>query len=83
MSIFLDKYYLLHTFKEVTGFTIKQYILLKRIAFAKNQLYYTDKNITAISIDSGFNSQSNFIRLFKKKEGITPLQFRIIIKKHK
>ncbi|TCK98642.1 AraC-like DNA-binding protein [Natranaerovirga hydrolytica] len=75
-NFYMDKYYLAHTFKDITGFTIKQYILLKRVSFAKNQLFYTDKNITNIAIDSGFNSQSNFIRLFKKKEAITPLQFR-------
>ncbi len=75
---FISKYYLAHSFKDITGFTFKQYILLKRIAHAKNQLYFTDKSITDIAIESGFNSQSNFIRIFKKKEGITPLQFRKI-----
>jgi AraC-like DNA-binding protein len=75
-DFFIDKYYLSHSFKDITGFTVKQYILLKRIAYAKNQLYYTNHDITTIALDSGFNSQSNFIRLFKKKETITPLQFR-------
>ncbi|SKC89334.1 AraC family transcriptional regulator [Maledivibacter halophilus] len=75
-KFFINKYYLSHSFKNITGFTVKQYILLKRIADAKNQLYYTDNNITNIALDCGFNSQSNFIRLFKKKEALTPLQFR-------
>ncbi len=75
-DFFISKYYLAHSFKNVTGFTIKQYILLKRISFAKIQLYYTDDSITDIAMESGFNSQSNFIRIFSKKEGITPLQFR-------
>lgn len=75
-KFFISKYYLSHTFKHVTGFTIKQYILLKRIAHAKDRLYHTDDDITTIALSSGFNSQSNFIRLFKKKESITPLKFR-------
>ncbi len=75
-DFFINKYYLSHSFKDITGFTVKQYILLKRIAYAKNQLYYTDNSITNVALDSGFNSQSNFIRLFKKKESLTPLQFR-------
>lgn len=75
-KFYLSKYYLAHTFKKITGFTIKQYILLKRISYAKNQLYFTNKSVTEIAIDSGFNSQSNFIRTFKQKEGTTPLQFR-------
>ncbi|MBS4535064.1 helix-turn-helix transcriptional regulator [Clostridium sp. D2Q-14] len=75
-DFYINKYYLSHSFKDITGFTIKQYILLNRIAHAKNQLYYTDNDITTIALNSGFNSQSNFIRLFKKKENTTPLQFR-------
>lgn len=73
---YISKYYLAHSFKNITGFTIKQYILLKRIAYAKNQLYFTNKSITDIAMECGFNSQSNFIRTFKQKEGTTPLQFR-------
>lgn len=75
-EFFISKYYLSHSFKDVTGFTIKQYILLKRISYAKNQLYFTDNSVTDIAMDCGFNSQSSFIRTFGEKEGITPLQFR-------
>lgn len=75
-TFFISKYYLSHSFKEVTGFTIKQYILLKRISYSKNLLYFTNSSITDIALDSGFNCQSSFIRSFKKREDITPLQFR-------
>ena len=75
-TFFISKYYLCHSFKEVTGFTINQYILLKRISYSKNLLYFTNKNVTEIALDCGFNSQSSFIRSFKQKEGRTPLQFR-------
>ncbi|WP_074463595.1 helix-turn-helix transcriptional regulator [Cellulosilyticum sp. I15G10I2] len=82
LLFFLDKYYLAHLFKDITSFTIKQYILLKKIAFAKNELHFTNKSITEISLDAGFNSQSNFIRIFQKKEGMTPLQYRIYYRKN-
>lgn len=75
-SFFISKYYLSHKYKEITGFTIKQYILLKQISYAKNRLYYTEESITHIALQSGFNSQSNFIRIFSKKEGMTPFKFR-------
>lgn len=75
-DFFISKYYLSNKYKEITGFTIKQYIILKRIAFAKNRLFYTEESITDIAMRSGFNSQSNFIRTFSKKENMTPLQFR-------
>lgn len=73
---FINKFYLAHSFRDVIGFTIKQYIILKKIAYAKNELYFKDNSITEIAMESGFNSHSNFIRIFQKKEGMTPLQFR-------
>ncbi|MBZ2174072.1 AraC family transcriptional regulator [Schnuerera sp. xch1] len=75
-NFYISKYYLSHSYKEITGFTIKQYILLKRISYAKSLLYHTDRSITDIAMECGFNSQSNFIRSFSKKEKLTPLQFR-------
>ncbi len=78
----LDLYYLSHIFKEVTGYSIKQYIILKRISFAKNLLYYTKDNITTVATQSGFNNVNNFIRTFKKLEGIPPLKFRNSFQMH-
>lgn len=75
-TFYISKYYLSHSYKDIIGYTIKQYIILKRIAYAKSQLYYTNNSITDIAMESGFNSQSNFIRIFGKKEGLTPFQFR-------
>jgi AraC-like DNA-binding protein len=72
----LDLYYLAHIFKDVTGYSIKQYIILKRISYAKNLLYYTNDCITKVATDCGFNNVNNFIRTFKKHEDISPLQFR-------
>ena len=72
----LNRYYMMEFFKEVTGYTLKHYVVLKRISHAKNLLYYSDKNISEIAIECGFNSVSNFIRSFKNHEGVTPLSFR-------
>ena len=72
----LNKFHLLEVFREVTGYTIKRYIMLKRISHAKNQLYYTGNDISQVALESGFNSTSNFIRAFRRYEHITPLQFR-------
>ena len=77
---FINKYYLTHLFKKVTGYSPKQYVILKRISFARELLCMSDKNITEIASDCGFNSTSNFIRSFKSAEGMTPLEFRKAIK---
>ena len=76
-SIFnINKYHLAHLFKRVTGYSIKQYVLLNRISHAKNLLHYTNKSISQVANESGFNSASNFIRAFKSHEKITPLSYK-------
>lgn len=77
----INKFHLAHVFKEVTGYTVMQYVLLTRVAHAKSLLFYTNQNIVEVATRSGFNSSSNFIRAFKGIEHITPLQYRKICMK--
>lgn len=73
---FIDMYYLSHLFKNITGFTFKEYVIFQRISHARDLLVYTTDDITRVGINSGFNNVNNFIRIFKKYERITPLQYR-------
>lgn len=43
---------------------------------AKSLLTYSDKSLGEISSYLSFSSQSYFQNVFKKKYGITPLQYR-------
>lgn len=63
-------------FEEQAGITPKQFLLEMKLFHAKNALITTDKNIECIACENGFSDASAFIRLFKKKCGITPLQYR-------
>jgi YesN/AraC family two-component response regulator len=76
---YTDMYYLSHQFRKLTGFTFKEYLILQRISRAKDLLLYTSDDITQVGLNSGFNCVNHFIRMFKKTQGITPLQYR---KKH-
>ncbi|NSW89142.1 MAG: helix-turn-helix transcriptional regulator [Firmicutes bacterium] len=73
---YINKYYLCHIFKDITGMSIIEFINRKRLAEAKKLLKYTDYSITDISDMVGFNSVSRFISLFKKKYDLTPKAFR-------
>lgn len=71
----LDKYYLSHLFKRETGSTIFQYILVKRIARAK-ELLSMGTSVSDSCIRSGFGDYANFIRTFKKVTGFSPGYFK-------
>ncbi|NSW90906.1 MAG: helix-turn-helix transcriptional regulator [Firmicutes bacterium] len=80
---YIDKYYLSRLFRETTGFTFKEYLILQRISRAKERLFYTNNSITKVGIDSGFNNVNHFIRIFKKYTGTTPLKYRLTYRNNK
>lgn len=75
-TLHLNKYYMCHSFKEVTGFTINNYLMSKRIEEAKKILKSTDEPIGVISDKLGFNTTVHFSRLFKQHEGVSPQNYR-------
>lgn len=74
--LYINKYYLTHLFSMRYGVSPLQYLIRKRIALSKHLLVNTDRKVDQISIDCGYDDVAYFCRLFKKQEGITPLQFR-------
>ncbi len=63
-------------FKQQTGFSPYDYILISRLNRAKYLLQVTDMTVSAIAYEIGFNSESNFIYFFTENEGISPGKFR-------
>lgn len=76
---YLSVHYLSHNFKELTGYSPQQYILMNRLACAKELLINTDSPVGDIAFKSGFNDVNNFIRIFKKNTGITPSKYRAMV----
>ncbi|MEG0616745.1 MAG: AraC family transcriptional regulator, partial [Oscillospiraceae bacterium] len=75
-KFYINKYYLTHSFKELTGYSPKQYLLLNRLSFAKELLINSDFNISQIAQKAGFYDSNSFIRSFKNEYGITPNSYR-------
>jgi len=75
-ELFINRYYLCHIFKEVTGLSVIEFINTKRLAEAERLLRYSSSSITYICEAVGFNSISHFINLFKKAYLCTPSEFR-------
>ncbi len=63
-------------FKLHTGRTLSDYIIDTRLGYATRMLLDTQDSIAKISFNCGYNNLSNFNRLFKRKKGCSPSEFR-------
>lgn len=63
-------------FKLHTGRTVSDYIIDIRLGYAARMLVDTNKNVSDISFLCGYNNLSNFNRVFKRKKGCSPTEFR-------
>lgn len=72
---FLSRYYLMHTFKEQTGYTVGSYLTTKRLLLAK-ELIVAGAPITEVCYSCGFKNYSTFSRAYKKSFGESPRDYR-------
>ena len=63
-------------FKTKTGMTFIDCLNEVRLGNASRMLIDTSQSIAEIAYHCGFNNISNFNRIFKKKKGTTPKDFR-------
>lgn len=69
-----SKYNFMRTFKKITGQTVYQYIIDKRLETAIS-LIKSGNDFTTAGLLSGFNDYSCFYRAFKNKYNISPKEF--------
>ncbi len=67
---------ILRTFKRITGYPPFVYQMRLRIFAAMNELTSTDRTITQIAYDAGFNDSNYFSRMFRKFTGISPKEYK-------
>ncbi|NKI23563.1 AraC family transcriptional regulator [Paenibacillus dendritiformis] len=72
----LSPSYVTRVFKGSTGLPLMRYIDTLRMEKAKELLRHTDAPLRKIMSEVGYNDPTNFIRKFKKSEGLTPIQYR-------
>lgn len=63
-------------FKKLNGMTLWEYVQSRRIEMAMQMLLSTDRSVTQIAMECGYNSISNFNRSFKAATGHNPVAFR-------
>ena len=62
--------------RHTLSLAFKEYLLLFRITEAKKLLLTTDLSIAQIGESVGYINVNNFLKIFREKERITPLQYR-------
>lgn len=74
--VHLSPNYLSGLFRRTVGITITEYLMSVRIRNAIVYLINSDKTIQEICEAVGYNSYEHFERLFKRRFGISPKEFR-------
>ena len=72
----INKFYLSKLFKEIMGINLIRYINIIRIHEASVLISETDKTLSEIAQECGYNSLKHFCGVFKQLKGITAGNFR-------
>ena len=73
---FMSYSYFSRCFLRVMGKSFKEYLNITRVNHAEKELLSTEKSVTEIAADCGFNNVSYFITVYKKIKGVTPYSLR-------
>lgn len=74
--------YVCAVFKKKAGHSYLTYVHRERLQYAKRLLLETDYTIDQIAAEVGYNSASQFARVFRKYENVSPSGFRYLDKKY-
>jgi AraC-type DNA-binding domain-containing proteins len=72
----VTSFYISRIFSKKLKMSFANYVSIKRIQYAKQLLLESQLSVTEIGYESGFTSQRTFYRIFREKEGCSPLKFR-------
>jgi len=76
----ISLYYMMHIFKKTTGITVLEFIREAKLKKAKEKLLNSNDNIVTIAQQCGFCSSSYFSKVFTQSEGISPSEYRKLLK---
>lgn len=71
-----SEYYTSRKFRALAGMTLRDYLRLRRLAFALRDVRDTDRRLLDIAVQYGFSSNEAFARAFKKAYGVSPSAYR-------
>ncbi len=75
-QFFISKFHLSREYKKAFGSTISNDLTVLRVSHAKSLLRFSAASVESIAQSCGFQDAGYFIKVFKKSEGMTPLEYR-------
>jgi two-component system response regulator YesN len=75
-AVGISPYYLSHLFRKEMGISFLEYLTSVRMSIAKNLLKQTTLSMIEICLEVGYQDPSHFAKIFKKKEGVHPTEYR-------
>ncbi|AWI08707.1 PocR ligand-binding domain-containing protein [Ereboglobus luteus] len=75
-SVNTSAFYFCKMFKKSTGMTFTDYLARVRVEKVKNLLLNPHKRVSEAAFEAGFQSLSQFNRVFRKLEGCSPTNYR-------
>jgi len=75
---YISTFHFNRVFHQITGLPPAKFISALRLDEAKRLLLNTDRSITDISFEVGYNSLSTFTRRFTQRVGLGPREFRYL-----
>lgn len=75
-QIYLSESYVSHLFSRETGESLADYITNRKIELAQELLSTTSYPVSIAAVKAGYSNFSYFSKLFKKKTGLSPNEYR-------
>lgn len=75
-SVYRSPDYLNRMFKQITGYSLMEYVTLRKLELARRLLRTTRLPVNIIALRVGFSQLSHFSSSYKKQFGCTPMQER-------
>ncbi len=73
---YISPFYFQKAFSMLCGFTVGEYIRLRRLSLAGSELVSTDEKIIDIALKYGYDSPDSFTKAFTRFHGVTPSAVR-------
>jgi transcriptional regulator GlxA family with amidase domain len=76
-AVELSRMHFAKSFRLATGFTPHEYLLFRRIEWAKNAMLNSRMNLCEIALEAGFQAQAHFSTVFKRFTGTSPAKWKL------